>query len=96
MVSAIQSPAYTPEDRALLLGLAQYEAGLCHGCKQPREIAWHAEMDGWYETESFVCHACTARSADGHKAVYRVALDSRDPSAPALPPFVLGETTTSD
>jgi hypothetical protein len=96
VVSAIQSPAYTPQDLALLLGLQQHEGSLCHGCKQPREVAWHAEMDGWYEPESFVCHACTARNPDGQKAIYTLSVNTRNPSKGPLPEFVLGKTTSSD
>lgn len=96
MVSAIQSPAWTTEDVALLLALEEYEGSLCHGCKQPRAVAWHSEMDGWYETESFVCHACSAKREGDDKAIYKVAIDGRGPGATPLPPFVLGVTTTSE
>lgn len=97
VASTIQSPPYTVEDRALLAGLAMYESGLCPGCKQPTAIAWHSEMDGWYDdgVDKFVCHACTARAdGDKKKATYVLARHTRDLHKDPLPPFVLGVTTT--
>lgn len=96
--SAIQSPPYTREDRGLLAGLKAYEAGLCPGgCGQPTAIAWHSDMDGWYQADRFVCHACTARRGDDKKAVFVLARygdDMRPGHVEQLPEFVLGVTTT--
>lgn len=95
MLHVIQSPPYTREDRGLLEGLAAHEAGLCPGCRQPTAVAWHSDMDGYYEADKFVCHACLAR-ADGDKgrATYVLTRHTRDMHADPLPPFVLGVTTT--
>lgn len=88
----ISSPPYTREDRALLAGLELYEASLCR-CGIPMSIAWHSEMDGWYEADEAVCHACSARS--GHQVVYATNLRStRDPVKP-MPAFIPGETITA-
>lgn len=95
VVSAIHSPAYTNDDVALLLGLQQYESSLCQ-CGQLRSVAWHSEMDGEYDLESFVCHACSAMNPEGEKAVYKLAVNTRNPDKGPLPPFVLGKTTASD
>jgi hypothetical protein len=91
VVSAIQSPSYTPEDTALLMALEKYEAGLCK-CGWPRSIAWHSEMDGWFDGEAFVCHACSA-VAD-RQVIYSIARDTWPSEKGPLPPFVLGVTTT--
>lgn len=95
--STIASPEWTPEDRALLMGLELYESQLCR-CGYPRAIAWHSEMDGWFghdgEPDKYVCHACTARN-DGQQVVYTVALDTRPDDHDPLPPFQFGATTTS-
>ena len=88
----IASPAYVPEDQALLMAFDIYEAGLCN-CGYPREQAWHSDMDGWYEGEAYVCHACTARNG-GEQVVKKVAHSTRPADLP-LPAFVLGETTTT-
>lgn len=88
----VAAPEWTDADRALLLGLAQYEATLCE-CGQPRELAWHEWMDGEYEAEKWVCHACTARS--GHQVVFSTVGHEVKPERLAMfPPFELGVTTT--
>ena len=92
VTSTIASPAYTPQDRALLMGLEGYEASLCK-CGIPRSVAWHSDMDGWYEAESFVCHACTALRDDDENTVYQNPIDTRGPDMPPLPPFEYGVTT---
>lgn len=89
---SVASPAFTPEDRALLLGLDLYEADLCR-CGQPRSIAWHTDMDGWYEHRTHKCFACSAGS--DHDVVYGQVINTRPADNP-LPPFVLGETTSSN
>lgn len=89
----IQSPPYVTEDQALLTGLDLYEQSLCE-CGHPRAVAWHADMDGWYEEQTYVCHACSAGREDNDKAVYRVSRSARPADKP-LTPFVLGVTTTS-
>ena len=61
VTSTVESPAWTDDDRALLLALADYEATLCPGCGEPKQHAWHSDLDGWYEPEQLVCHACTAQ-----------------------------------
>lgn len=92
----IGSAAFTDEDRGLLLGLRKWEAGLCTGCHEPREIAWHSDMDGFYDGAKYVCHACTARDGGERKVIYSIAKTSRDFEARPLPPFELGVTTTSE
>ena len=92
----VESPEWTDEDRALLLALDAYEATLCPGgCGQPREIAWHSHMEGFYEPTRWICHACTARN--GEEAAFAVVDYDRDfpPSRiETFPPFELGVTTT--
>lgn len=100
--SVLVSP-WTPEDNALLLGLARYEESLCPGCGVPKEHAWHAELEGWWEDgAAVVCHACTAAQPDPaggaprKPVVYRTrprlegAFDIS-----TLPPLQLGLNTTS-
>ncbi|WP_435744898.1 hypothetical protein [Nocardioides sp. SYSU DS0663] len=93
--STIATPAWTPEDRALLMGLEMYESTLCR-CGYPRSVAWHSEMDGWFgdngEAEKYVCHACSA--IHGRQVHYPIAMNTRTEAHGPLPPFVLGETTT--
>lgn len=86
----IHSPAYTPEDSALLMALEVFEASLCD-CGWPKSVAWHSEMDGWFESKSYLCHACTARA--GRQVIYATAHNTW-PEGRVLPEFVLGVTTT--
>lgn len=51
-------------------------------------------MDGFYEADKFVCHACTAKRGDDNKSIYALARHTRDLHAKPLAPFVLGVTTT--
>lgn len=88
----MQSPPYTREDRALLMGLESYEASLCR-CGVPIAVAWHSEMDGFYDVDEVVCHPCSARA--GRQVVYTTRLRStRDPALP-MPDFVPGKTITA-
>ncbi len=89
---AVHSPAWTHEDRALLMGLESYEASLCK-CGVPINVAWHSEMDGFFEVNEVVCHACTARA--GRQVVYTPRLrNTRDPARP-MPEFIPGKTITA-
>lgn len=75
----MESPAWTDDDRALMLALAQYESSLCPGCGVEKRLAWHAEAEGWFTAPGLVCHSCSAQQ--GHEVAYRsVELD------PALTP----------
>lgn len=91
----MQSPTWTEDDRALLLGLAEYESTFCPGgCGKLKEIAWHDYSQEEYVAVRFMCHACTARQ-DGTPAVYSVITDGPSPDKAAkFPPFELGKTTT--
>lgn len=90
---AVTTAEWTEEDRAALLGLEMFEATLCPGCDQPREIAWHADAEGEYEAHSFLCHACGAKQ--GKEAVY-TALTVVPPAdrVAKFVPFDLVTTTT--
>ena len=90
----IHSPPFIAEDVALLSGLELYEQSLCR-CGHPKSVAWHSEMDGWFEADEYVCHACSAGKDGTDKAVYTVTRNTRPADRPPLPPFVLGDTTTS-
>lgn len=91
----IQSPPWTQEDRGLLLGLELAEASLC-ACGQPRHLAWHSDTDGDWESEVYVCFACTAQRGGEDKVRYAVPRLVRDFVARPLPPFGFGTTTTAD
>lgn len=95
VTGTIESPAWTDEDRALLLGLQLYEGSLCQ-CGEPRSLAWHSELEGWYETDRFVCHACTARNG-GEQVVYVTVRNTYpfEKKKGPLPVFKLGETTST-
>lgn len=56
----IRQPQWMTEDRILALALDTYERSLCSGCGQPRDRAWHPDMDGWYEAEEVICNGCGA------------------------------------
>lgn len=91
----IESPAYVTEDHALLMGLDLYEQSLCScGCGFPREVAWHSEMDGWFDTFKVKCHAGTAMRGEPVIFTHLVNTYPVDEKGP-LPPFVLGLTTAS-
>lgn len=92
--SAISSPAFTAEDQALLMGLDLYERDLCR-CDYPRSVAWHSEMDGFFEGEEYTCMACTAGN-DGKPVTYSVVRNTRNEHDHGpMPPFELGVTTVS-
>jgi hypothetical protein len=94
--AALESPAFTVEDRCLLLGLEAYEASLCPGpCGMPREVAWHSDMDGWLHPESVVCLACTALRDGETEVAYSYLVNERTSHDDPLPPFKMGETTLS-
>lgn len=79
----------------MLLALQMYEESLCPGgCGEPKHHAWHSELDGHYEGERLVCHACTAKN-DGEQVVY-VAVRSLYPEdrLPLLTPLEIGVNTT--
>lgn len=91
----MQSPPYTDEDHALLIGLDLYERGLCE-CGHPKSVAWHGDMDGWFDADEskFVCHACSA--VKGEEVAYAAAPKNlRDLELQPLTPFQLGVTTTA-
>lgn len=89
----ISGPSYTDEDHALLAALKAYEASLCPGCRVPIAIAWHSDMEGWFDGgEGVVCHSCTANS--DHEVAYGGKHHTRDFAEKPLPPFVYGVTTT--
>lgn len=46
-----------------MLAWERYRQTLCEGCGEPKDLAWHPDMDGWYEVHHlFTCHSCTARA----------------------------------
>lgn len=74
------------------MGLESYEASLCR-CGVPIAVAWHSEMDGYYDVDEVVCHVCTARA--GRQVVYSTRLRStRNPDLP-MPEYVPGVTITA-
>jgi hypothetical protein len=92
----LESPEWTPDDRALLLGLAQHESTLCPGCGHPKHLAWHSHIDGYYEAERWICYACTAAN-DGTEVPYSVSFlgpRTLQSKLDAFPPFEIGRTTT--
>lgn len=94
VTGAVQSPPFTPADRALLEALSTYEATLCR-CGHPKKLAWHSDMDGWFDPgEEITCHACSA-SSDKPVTYQLQPRMTRDLAAKPLPPFQLGATTTS-
>ena len=76
-----------------MIAWRQYQAGLCPGCGQPKELAWHPENEGWYDAAGIVCHACTAKEqAQNPKADptrYHALLYTRGPSSrPLAQPYL--------
>lgn len=95
ITGALGEPWFTLDDRALLLGLEAYEATLCPGCGQPKELAWHAAVQASWESEDAVCHACTTRAGGSQVAYSRLTTSVTDEDLATLPPFVWGQTTTT-
>jgi hypothetical protein len=98
---AYTASAWTEEDRALMLAREQYRAGLCPGCGQPKDTAWHPDNEGWFEvTASFECHACTALRREGDASaepvVFHAVTDTRDYEKSPLPPFPTGPRLSPD
>lgn len=93
----LEGPAYVSEDHALLFGLNLYEESLCPGrCGWPRHLAWHEDMDGWFEDHTVKCQACTAMSEDPSKPVlFHYVVDTRPADDQDLSPFVVGLTTAN-
>lgn len=81
------------DDRALLLGLARYEDSLCPGGGHTIAEGWHSDMDGWWEADEFVCHACTARSVTGKPVTYTL-LRNTLPATKPLTPFDINKTVS--
>lgn len=91
----ISGPLYTVEDHALIAAMRTYEATLCPGCGVEKQVAWHSDMDGWFdsgEDAGVVCHSCTARR--GRQVSYAASSHSRDLVAKPLPPFDPAVTVT--
>lgn len=76
-----------------MLARQMHRDSLCPDCGQPRDRAWHPQLEGWYETGVRVCHGCKAlhdAKADPHQKVY--LLDTYDegeegPLGPLPPPM---------
>jgi hypothetical protein len=79
LVRTIGSPAWTDDDRALMLALQMYEDSLCR-CGEPRARAWHIDMDGWYEKTDHTCTACS--EMHGEPVTYQTVTDTRPPDDP--------------
>lgn len=69
LVRSIASPAWTDDDRALMLALEYYEGQLCL-CGHPRHIAWNPDLSGWVEHVEYECAFCS--EAKGERVTYRV------------------------
>lgn len=96
----METPEWTDEDRAALLGLQMYETTLCPGCGHPKQSAWHSDMAGWWESEQFVCLACTAASGetDGkpNERIYtHTFVDPKAGDLADLPPLQIGVNTVA-
>lgn len=88
----VTASAWTDEDRALMLAWRIYSDSLCRGCSQPVAIAWHPDMNGWYEVDMVECQACSAverkvHGDEGKPREYPMVVDTRDYSAKPLPPM---------
>lgn len=94
VTGTIESPAYSEEDRALVMALRAYEARPKCKCGEPIEVAWHSEMDGFYEAQRWVCHACTALNNGTPTPGGMRLVNTRPASKGPMPPFELGKTTT--
>lgn len=93
ITSAVAGPAYTADDRCLLLGLQAYEDSLCPGCGIEKDLAWHDWTAGSWESDKIVCHPCTA--AQGEEMTYqRTSTSLTEAELDQRPPFEWGETTT--
>lgn len=72
-----REPEWLDSDRWLAVGLELHERQACPGCGEPRDRAWHPDMEGWYEQRQRQCYACTAR--DGRNVFYGQITDTRPP-----------------
>lgn len=84
MVRSFASPAWTSDDRDVMLALVEYEASLCPGCGQPKDHAWHPDMEGWFDEVEFTCHSCAA-IATPQQAVYKTTRSTWPEGRPWLP-----------
>lgn len=96
MTRTVTPSTWSQEDRALILAWRIYRDSLCDGCSQPRAVAWHWDMDGWYDVEVRECQACSAVDSrmsderggeDDHRKRYPMVHSTRDLGAKPLPPF---------
>jgi hypothetical protein len=92
--TAVQEAAWTVADRALAEALDLYEAGLCPGCGQPKDRAWHPDQLGWMEVrDNLVCEGCRVtgewQAHDHEHGVIPRLVDTRPASKP-LPPWPPG------
>ena len=60
-LAAPVEPEWSPEDRALMLALAEHEANICPNCGQPLDEAMDPDNEGRYRLSLPTRdHACTA------------------------------------
>lgn len=92
MARTVTTSPWTHEDRVLMLARAKHRSTLCPGCGEPKDHAWHVDMEGHYEVEAtFVCHSCSARK--GSAVEYVAVVDSRDYAADPLHGHYLDHVT---
>lgn len=56
----MREPEWLDTDWWLAQALELYEARLCPDCKQPRDVAWHPDQEGFYDVSEQSCHGCGA------------------------------------
>jgi len=97
VTSSFQSAEYTPADQALLMGLAAAEEQSKHSrqgncvCGFPIEVAWHSDLNGWWQVDEYVCEVCTVRK--GEQVTHKLVRNTWPPDKP-LTPFSLDSTVT--
>lgn len=89
--TATQEAAWSDTDRALAEALDLYEAGLCQGCGQPKDRAWHPDHNGWIDVDArLTCEGCRAlgewQKGEHEPGVIPRLMDTRPESVP-LPPW---------
>lgn len=87
LIRSYASPAWTSDDRDVLLALEEHESSLCPGCGHPKDWAWHPGLasEGWFEEHEFTCQACAVMHG-AERAVYKTTTDTY-PADRARPPW---------
>lgn len=54
---------WSEQDKLITLAFREYEDGLCSGCGQPRDRAYHGAGSGYFDRRTIQCAGCATLGA---------------------------------